>query len=127
MLENPLITVVLNTDFFEVRSKLNCGKMYYTGHIDRYFADLGWKKLEYRSLDFERKVLKNVKGYFQPKGVINHPNASVPYTRIVEYKHFLDQQSDHTILFYEYSKDSGEPYYPVREFFSTLYSLVSYN
>ncbi len=114
MLENSLITVVLNTDFFEIRDKLKCGKMYYTGHIDRYFADLGWKKLEYRSLDFDRKVIRNIKGgYFQPKGVINHPNASVPYTRIVEYKHFLNQPSDHTILFYEYSKDSGEPYYPV--------------
>ena len=112
VMSNPLITMKLETDFFEVRSKLRCGKLYYTGPIDRYFADLGWDKLEYRSLDFERKVIKNI-GHFQPKGVVNHPNATANFTRIVEYKHFLDQKSDHTILFYEHSKDGGEPYYPV--------------
>jgi len=112
MMDNPLITVKTNTDFFKVRNRLKCGKVYYTGPIDRYFVDLGWDKLEYRSLDFERKVVKNT-DYFQPKGVVNHPNATTKYTRIVEYKHFLNQKSDHTILFYEYSKDGGEPYYPV--------------
>jgi UDP-galactopyranose mutase len=106
MFDNPFITVMTNTDFFEVRSKLKCGKLYYTGPVDRYFADQGLKTLEYRSLDFERKVVKDI-DFFQPKGVVNHPNASLPYTRIVEYKHFLDQKSDHTVLFYEYSK--GKP------------------
>ena len=112
VMENPLITMKLQTDYFEVRNKLRCGKLYYTGPIDRYFADLGWPKLEYRSLDFERRVVKNV-DKFQPKGVVNHPSADVNFTRIVEYKHFLDQKSPHTILFYEHSKDTGEPYYPV--------------
>ena len=116
MYENPLITVKLNTDFFDVRRKLKCGKMYYSGPIDRYFADLGLQKLEYRSLDFERRVIKDVGNdqFFQPKGVVNHPNATRNYTRIVEYKHFLNQiNSPHTILFLEHSKDGGEPYYPV--------------
>jgi len=112
MMDNPLITLKTNTDFFEVRERLRCGKIYYTGPIDRYFADLGWNKLEYRSLDFGRQVIKNI-DFFQPKGVVNHPNATTNYTRIVEYKHFLNQTSDHTILFFEYSKDDGEPYYPV--------------
>lgn len=112
MMDNPLITVKTNTDFFEVREKLKCGKVYYTGPIDRYFADLGWKKLEYRSLDFERRVVRDI-DFFQPKGVVNHPNASTNFTRIVEYKHFLQQPSNHTVLFYEYSNDGGEPYYPV--------------
>lgn len=112
MMDNPLITVKTDTDFFEVRDRLHCGKVYYTGPIDRYFTDLGWKKLEYRSLDFERKVVKDI-GFFQPKGVVNHPNATTNFTRIVEYKHFLNQTSNHTILFYEYSNDGGEPYYPV--------------
>eukprot|EP00542_Grammatophora_oceanica_P018017 CAMPEP_0194047776 /NCGR_PEP_ID=MMETSP0009_2-20130614/25484_1 /TAXON_ID=210454 /ORGANISM="Grammatophora oceanica, Strain CCMP 410" /LENGTH=617 /DNA_ID=CAMNT_0038693485 /DNA_START=102 /DNA_END=1955 /DNA_ORIENTATION=+ len=112
MFENPMLTIKTNTDYFEVKDSLNCGKLYYTGPIDRYFADQGLEKLEYRSLDFEREVVKNV-DFFQPKGVVNHPNASRTYTRIVEYKHFLEQKSDHTILFYEHSKDDGEPYYPV--------------
>jgi UDP-galactopyranose mutase len=113
MLGHPLISVHLNTDFFEVRPTLNCGKLYYTGPVDRYFADSGLKKLEYRSLDFERRVIKNIKGHYQPKGVVNHPSADDNFTRIVEFKHFLNQTSDHTILFLEHSKDHGEPYYPV--------------
>lgn len=112
MFDNPLISVHLNTDFFDVRSSLKCGKYYYTGPVDRYFADTGLKKLEYRSLDFERRVIKNI-DFYQPMGVVNHPALSDNFTRIVEYKHFLNQTSDHTILFLEHSKDSGEPYYPV--------------
>jgi UDP-galactopyranose mutase len=110
--DNPLISVFTNTDFFDVRPKLKCGKLYYTGPVDRYFADTGLKKLEYRSLDFERKVVKSI-DFFQPKGVVNHPAAQDNFTRIVEYKHFLNQTSKHTVLFYEHSKDTGEPYYPV--------------
>jgi UDP-galactopyranose mutase len=45
--------------------------------------------------------------------VINYPSINVPYTRIVEYKHFLNQQSDHTIIVKETPTDIGEPYYPV--------------
>lgn len=112
MYDNPLISVHLNTDFFDVRSTLNCGKYYYTGPVDRYFADSGLKKLEYRSLDFERRVIKDIDLY-QPMGVVNHPALEDNFTRIVEYKHFLNQSSPHTILFLEHSKDSGEPYYPV--------------
>jgi UDP-galactopyranose mutase len=68
--------------------------------------------LEYRSLDFERVVQKNV-DYFQPVSVVNHPSPENNFTRIVEYKHLLNQSSPHTIYFIERSKDGGEPYYPV--------------
>ena len=51
--------------------------------------------------------------YYQPNSVINYPNMNVPYTRIVEYKHFLNQKSKHTIIFKEITTDIGEPYYPV--------------
>jgi UDP-galactopyranose mutase len=112
MFDNPLISVQLNTDFFNVRSSLNCGKYYYTGPVDRYFADSGLKKLEYRSLDFERRVFKTV-GFYQPRGIVNHPGLSDNFTRIVEYKHFLNQTSNYTVVFVEYSKGTGEPYYPV--------------
>jgi UDP-galactopyranose mutase len=112
LLSNELIDVSLKTDFFDARDAVSCGRTYFTGPIDSYFASQNWEKLEYRSLDFERKVVRNV-DFFQPKSVVNHPSAQDNFTRIVEYKHLLNQSSPHTILFYEHSKDGGEPYYPV--------------
>jgi UDP-galactopyranose mutase len=92
----------------------------YTGQIDTYFADLGWPKLEYRSLDFEQVIQKNTPGYYQHAPVVNHPQFEdvngnkMDYTRIVEYRHLLNQElSDHTIYVIERSKDGGELYYPV--------------
>ena len=52
-------------------------------------------------------------GYYQPNSVVNYPEIDVPFTRIVEYKHFLNQKSEHTIIVSETSNDIGEPYYPV--------------
>ena len=112
MYDHALITVRTNVDYFDVRDTLRCGRTYFTGPIDAYFAHLGLPRLEYRSLDFERKVIRDV-GYFQPNSVVNHPSQDVDYTRIVEYKHMLNQTSPHTVLFYERSKADGEPYYPV--------------
>lgn len=112
MLSHPHIELHTGTNYFDIRSSLQCGRTYFTGPIDAYFADLGFPKLEYRSLDFERKVLRNTE-YFQPNFVVNHPSLDVEFTRIVEYKHMLNQTSPHTVIFYEYSKDGGEPYYPV--------------
>ncbi|MGK3742385.1 MAG: UDP-galactopyranose mutase [Bacillariaceae sp.] len=115
LLCHPNIDVRLDTDYFKVRDTLRCKHTYFTGPIDTYFAHLGYKKLEYRSLDFERKIVRDTgaRGTFQPKFVVNHPSAETDFTRIVEYKHLLNQTSDHTILFVERSKDGGEPYYPV--------------
>mmetsp|Transcript_62957 Transcript_62957/g.153312 ORF Transcript_62957/g.153312 Transcript_62957/m.153312 type:complete len:595 (-) Transcript_62957:228-2012(-) len=115
IMESPRITVKTETDYFEYKDRLRCKHTYYTGPVDTYFADLGWPKLEYRSLDFERQVIKDVpnSGYFQPAFVVNHPSTEDDYTRIVEYKHLLNQTSPHTVIFIERSKDSGEPYYPV--------------
>eukprot|EP00923_Selenidium_pygospionis_P043688 GHVN01075417.1.p1 GENE.GHVN01075417.1~~GHVN01075417.1.p1 ORF type:complete len:991 (+),score=44.30 GHVN01075417.1:63-2975(+) len=112
MFDHQLITVQTGVDYFDVRETLRCGRTYFTGPIDAYFAHLGWPKLQYRSLDFERKVVRDV-GYFQPNSVVNHPSPDVNYTRIVEYKHMLNQTSPHTVVFYERSKNGGEPYYPV--------------
>ena len=113
ILSHPLIEVRTDTDYFKVRSSLQCERTYFTGPIDAYFAHLGWPKLEYRSLSFERKVIRDV-DYFQPKSVVNHPSPSVDYTRVVEYKHLPTAgSSPHTVLFYERSTDEGEPYYPV--------------
>ncbi|KAG7342607.1 UDP-galactopyranose mutase [Nitzschia inconspicua] len=113
MFHHPNIQVYTNVDYFDVRSQLDCGRTYYTGPIDTYFADLGWEKLQYRSLTFERQFYKN-KDFFQPAFVVNHPYESADFTRIVEYKHLPDQpKSPHTVIFVERSSDVGEPYYPI--------------
>jgi len=111
MLADPRITVQTNTDYFKTRGELRCGRTYFTGPVDAYFAHLGWPPLEYRSLTFVREV--HAVPLYQPISVVNHPSPAVPYTRIVEYKHFLGQQSNKTVIFKEFSHDGGEPYYPV--------------
>ena len=70
------------------------------------------EKLEYRSIDFNIEIIKNM-NYFQPNSVVNYPSKDVPYTRIVEYKHFLNQKSNDTIIVSETTNNIGEPYYPV--------------
>ena len=103
----------VNMDYFDVRDAIKCGRTYYTGPIDTYFADQGMEKLEYRSLDFERRVIAT-EGTFQPAFVVNHPSLEENFTRIVEYKHLPGQaESSSTVIFIERSKDGGEPYYPV--------------
>ena len=116
MLQNPQIKYELNVDFFEFK-KLNSLSEFeyiiYTGPIDHYFSQYGYDKLEYRSIDFNITKLMNTK-YFQPNSVVNYPELDVQYTRIVEYKHFLNQQSKHTIIVSEITNDNGnDPYYPV--------------
>ena len=61
---------------------------------------------------FEKKIFKNT-NYYQPSAQVNYPSLEVPFTRITEYKHFLNQQSKDTIIMIETSTDKGEPYYPV--------------
>jgi UDP-galactopyranose mutase len=114
LLNNPNITVRLNTDFFEVQEQLDLTDIpvIFTGPIDAYFKDKGLKMLEYRSIDFHLKRHFNC-SFFQPNSVVNYPNKNVPYTRIVEYKHFLNQQSPHSIAVSETTNDYGDPYYPV--------------
>jgi UDP-galactopyranose mutase len=110
MLDNKNIEVKLNTDYFEHIKNNKYDVVIFTGPIDSYFTDL--EKLEYRSIDFNIEVIKNM-NYYQPNSVVNYPNKEVPYTRIVEYKHFLNQKSNDTIIVSEKTNDIGEPYYPV--------------
>ena len=83
----------------------------FTGPIDEYFKDSGLDKLEYRSIEFGKYLYRNT-NFFQPNSVVNYPNNE-DFTRIVEYKHFLNQDSPHTIIVTEKTRDEGEPYYPV--------------
>ena len=84
----------------------------YTGPIDTFYGDQGLEKLEYRSIDFIIEKYHDM-NYYQHNSVINYPEKDIPYTRIVEYKHLLNQQSKHTLIVKEITKDDGDPYYPV--------------
>ena len=110
ILDNKNIEVKLNIDYFEHIKDNSYDVIIFTGPVDSYFNNLD--KLEYRSIDFEIKKIKNM-NYFQPNSVVNYPNKDVPFTRIVEYKHFLNQESKDTIIVSETTNDKGEPYYPV--------------
>ncbi len=116
LLSHPCISLSLNTDFDDFRIKHDLGMfdgIIYTGPIDHYFCDYSLPKLEYRGIDFRTSIMKN-KGTLLPNSVVNYPSLKFPYTRIVEYKHFLNQESDHTITIAESSNDGNpEPYYPV--------------
>lgn len=117
ILKHKNIEIKLNTDFKNFIKTNDIKKfegIIYTGPIDSYFYDSGLDKLEYRSIDFKIERFMNISGgYYQPNSVVNYPEIDVPFTRIVEYKHFLNQISPHTIIVSETSNDSGEPYYPV--------------
>jgi len=112
MVAGSNITVKLNTDFFDLSTEERdtFDHVIFTGPIDHYFK--GMPKLEYRSIRFDIERFSNY-GYYQPKSVVNYPETNVPFTRIVEYKHFYNQKSDHTVIVKEHTTDEGEPYYPV--------------
>ena len=102
MLDSPNITVKLNCDFELFKQNNNNDlsmfeKIIFTGPVDEYFHNVGLSKLEYRSLNFEIKKYENM-NYYQPVSVVNYPELNVPFTRIVEYKHFLNQISKDTVI-----------------------------
>ena len=109
------IEVRLNTDFFLNRElEKECKKIIYTGPIDQFF-DYKFGKLEYRTVYFETETLNQVN--YQGNAVINYTEYDIPYTRIIEHKHFeFDTTSPKTVISREYSKtfeNGDEPYYPV--------------
>jgi len=114
LLKNKNIKIKLNTNFLEFKKKYDLTNItiIFTGPIDHYFSDIGYEKLEYRSINFITERYKNM-NYYQPNSVVNYPEKKYSFTRIVEYKHFLNQKSDHTIITKEITTDKGEPYYPV--------------
>jgi UDP-galactopyranose mutase len=114
MLQNPLITVCLSTAFEDLSSvsDITYKHLIYTGPIDAYFKNAGLPTLEYRSVNFHIERFP-VKGFYQPVSVVNYPTLDTNYTRTVEYKHFLHQTSDWTIVVHETTTDKGDPYYPV--------------
>ncbi len=90
------------------------GRILYTGMIDEYF-DYRFGALEYRSLRFETEVLKDCDNY-QGNAVVNYTEREVPYTRIIEHKHFEFGTQPSTVITREYPsewKKGDEPYYPL--------------
>ena len=118
MADHPNIDVRLETDFFDQRDDiLGNVPVVYTGPIDAYFGNSAGE-LSWRTIDFEREV-KNV-GDFQGTSVMNYADEDVPYTRIIEPRHFHPERdhypNDKTVIMREFSRfaESGdEPYYPI--------------
>ncbi|MBN2319613.1 MAG: UDP-galactopyranose mutase [Acidobacteria bacterium] len=110
------IPVDLQIDFFEDRESWldRYPLVIYTGPVDAFF-DLEFGALEYRSLRFEREFL-DVRD-FQGNAVVNYTELEVPWTRIVEHKHFnADLSRERTLITKEFPADWApglEPYYPV--------------
>lgn len=114
MLNHPNIEVILETDYFDIKEHYkNYEKLFYTGPVDRFFEFTNHfsEKLEYRSINFVSETFNAE--FFQENSVVNYPGTEVDFTRIIEYKHFGNQQSEKTTVVKEFTVDEGEPYYPV--------------
>ena len=111
------IDVKLNTDYFNNKEKWDkiSDKILFTGMIDQYY-DYCYGELEYRGLNFETEVLDT--DNYQGNAVFNYTEAEIPYTRIIEHKHFENAQSDKTVITHEYPKTwtkNEEAYYPIND------------
>ncbi len=111
------IEVRLNTDFFDDRAYFAAiaKKTIFTGAIDRYF-NYCFGPLEYRSVRFETETLDTEN--FQGNAVVNYTASDVPFTRIIEHKHFEFGKQPKTVISREYSAEwrmGDEPYYPVND------------
>lgn len=111
------VEVKLNTDYLSDREYYYniADKIIYTGPIDEYF-DYQYGMLEYRSLQFETELVD--KPDLQGNAVVNYTEAEIPYTRIIEHKHFENIDSSSTVITREYPSEwhvGIEPYYPVND------------
>lgn len=130
------VDVVTNVDFFDCQRNfdetlgvynvqcsmfnIQCSKILYTGKLDEYY-DYRFGKLEYRMVRFEEEILDMPN--YQGNAVMNFTDAEVPYTRIIEHKHFEMFGDDvykcpKTVISREYSsewKEGMEPYYSVND------------
>ena len=117
MLDHPNIEVVLNKDFAEFKKEnsdlLKNARIFYTGSIDEFF-DYKFGKLPYRSVNF--KFETHNREFYQTHACINYPN-NYDFTRIHEYKHYLNDKSEKTVIAKEYSEffelGKNERYYPI--------------
>ena len=111
-----------NEDFFANREQLStlADKIVFTGQLDQFY-DYKYGKLNFRTVSFETEVIN--KSNYQGNAVVNYTEAEVPYTRVIEHKHFESfgqavYDNPKTVVSREYStewKDGMEPYYPVND------------
>lgn len=116
------IDVKLDTDFFANRAHWEsmADRIVFTGKIDEFY-DYRFGKLEYRTVRFETETLDEANR--QGNAVVNYTSADVPYTRIIEHKHFETfgaavYENPKTVISREYStewRDGMEPFYPVND------------
>ena len=107
--------IELNVDYLKNRDKYKAKVTVYTGAIDEFydykFGELGW-----RSLRFDEEVIH--KEDFQGNAVVNYTDRDTPYTRIIEHKYFLSDESPYTVITKEYPMDwhnGDERYYPMND------------
>jgi UDP-galactopyranose mutase len=111
------LEVITDTDYFDNRAHWNsmADRIVYTGKIDEYYNySLG--KLNYRTLRFDSEVLDC--DNYQGNAVINYTEKEIPYTRIIEHKHFEFGKQSKTVISREFSEEwheGSEPFYPVND------------
>lgn len=111
------VEVRLNTNLLENKEYFEgCAeKILYTGRIDEFYQ-YAYGKLDYRSLYFDTEKLEI--GNYQGSAAINFPEKDIPYTRIIEHKHFEFGTQKQTIITKEYPvnfDNNNEPYYPIND------------
>ena len=109
------IEVKTSIDYFKNKAELDLvsRKVIFTGKIDEYF-NYKFGELEYRGLNFEQEILDI--DNFQGVAGMNYTSEKVPFTRIIEHKHFEFGKQKHTIITKEYPKRASKndiPYYPI--------------
>ena len=107
--------VKTSTDYSEIRNSRIAAQTLYTGCIDEFF-DYSLGRLEYRSVRFETEILDT--DNYQGNAVVNFTSADVPYTRVIEHKHFEFGTQPKTVISREYSAEwsiGAEPYYPIND------------
>ncbi len=109
--------VILNTDFFSEREYYMslADKVIFTGKIDEFF-DYSQGALRYRSVSFLDEILDTEK--YQDTAVVNYTEREIPFTRIIEHKHFENAKTDFTVITKEYPvpyDGKNEPCYPVND------------
>ena len=109
--------VLLSTDYFSDRAGFDAlaDRVIFTGRIDEYYG-ARFGRLAYRSLRFETETL-DIPDY-QGNAVVNYTAADVPFTRIIEHKHFVFGKQEKTVITREYPAawtEKDEPYYPVND------------
>lgn len=111
------VEIRLDTDYFQEREELDklADRVVFTGMIDAYYGEC-YGKLDYRSLRFETEVMDTPN--YQGNAVVNYTEYEIPYTRIIEHKHFEFGTQPKTVITKEYPAawtGKEEPYYPIND------------